>query len=95
MSIQTALRDNQATIIDVRESYEFEVDHIHGALNIPLGEVPRRFTEFRNMTKPLVLYCRSGNRSGQAANYLLANGIKEVYNGGGLYDMKHYLLNAR
>lgn len=95
MSIQTALRENKATIIDVREPYEFKADHIQGALNIPLGEVPGRIKELREMAKPLVLYCRSGNRSGQAANYLLANGFREVYNGGGLYDMKHYLMNAR
>lgn len=95
MSIQTALRENQVTIIDVREPYEFETDHIQGSLNIPLGEVPGCIKELHQMAKPLVLYCRSGNRSGQAANYLVANGVTEVYNGGGLYDMKHYLMNAR
>jgi rhodanese-related sulfurtransferase len=40
--------------------------------------------EFKNMSKPLIMYCRSGGRSGQATHYLSMNGVEEVYNGGSL-----------
>jgi phage shock protein E len=39
------------------------------------------------MPKPIVVYCRSGNRSGMAVNILGQNGVNEVYNGGGIHDM--------
>ena len=40
------------------------------------------------MTKPIVAYCKSGNRSGMAVSILKQNGITDVINGGGLDDLK-------
>jgi len=74
---------NEATIVDVREPFEYEMGRVEGSINIPLGEVPGRIDEFKNMKKPLVLCCASGNRSGQATNFLTQNGVDQVYNGGG------------
>lgn len=74
---------NEATIVDVREPFEYQMGKVDGSINIPLGEVPRRIDEFKNMKKPLVLCCASGNRSGQATNFLAQNGVDQVYNGGG------------
>ncbi|MGE0561375.1 MAG: rhodanese-like domain-containing protein [Flavobacteriales bacterium] len=74
---------NEATIVDVREPFEFEMGRVEGSVNIPLGEVPGRVQEFKNMKKPLVLCCASGGRSGQATSFLAQNGVEEVYNGGG------------
>ncbi len=73
----------EATIIDVREPYEFELGCVEGSVNIPLGQVPGKIEEFKNMKKPLVLCCASGNRSGQAVQFLEANGVEDIYNGGG------------
>ena len=74
---------NEATIVDVREPFEYQMGKVDGSINIPLGEVPGRIDEFKNMKKPLVLCCASGNRSGQATNFLAQNGVDQVYNGGG------------
>lgn len=74
---------NEATIVDVREPFEYRMGKVDGSINIPLGEVPGRIDEFKNMKKPLVLCCASGNRSGQATNFLAQNGVEQVYNGGG------------
>lgn len=60
---------------------EFISGHPNGAINIPLQELPDRLDEFRNMKQPLVLCCASGNRSGQACQYLEQNGI-DAENGG-------------
>jgi len=73
----------EATIIDVREPFEFEEGCVKGSVNIPLGQVPQKVEEFKAMKKPLVLCCASGGRSGQAVQFLEANGVEDVYNGGG------------
>ena len=73
----------EATIIDVREPNEFSMGSVEGSTNIPLGQVPNMIEEFNNMKKPLVLCCASGGRSGQAVQFLEANGVEDIYNGGG------------
>lgn len=79
-------------IVDVRSAWEYENNHINGAKNIPLEEIPYKVEEFKAFKSPLVLYCRSGNRSAMAVSILKQNGITEVYNGGGLSDLQ-FLLN--
>lgn len=78
----------QATIVDVRSEAEFASGHVKGSVNIPLNEVPQRVEEFKNMSKPLVLCCLSGGRSGQATAFLKQHGLEEVYNGGGWADVQ-------
>tara|TARA_R110001592_G_C13184603_1_gene751447 strand:+ start:6321 stop:6596 length:276 start_codon:yes stop_codon:yes gene_type:complete len=73
----------EATIIDVRTPGEFVEGCVEGSTNIPLDQVPHKIEEFKNMKKPLVLCCASGNRSGQAVQFLEANGVDNIYNGGG------------
>ncbi|MCB9359984.1 MAG: rhodanese-like domain-containing protein [Flavobacteriales bacterium] len=73
----------EATIIDVRTPGEFAMGCVEGSVNIPLDQVPHKIEEFKNMKKPLVLCCASGNRSGQAVQFLEANGVDNIYNGGG------------
>ncbi len=72
-----------ATIIDVREPNECAMGMVEGSTNIPLGQVPNKIEEFKAMKKPLVLCCASGGRSGQAVQFLEANGVEDIYNGGG------------
>ncbi len=93
MSTLKELIKNPATIVvDVRSSWEYEANHIPGAKNIPLEEVPYKLEEFKAFKNPIVLYCRSGNRSGMAVSILKQNGVADVYNGGGLGDVQ-FLLN--
>jgi rhodanese-related sulfurtransferase len=53
-------------VIDVRRDYEYEAGHIPGARHIELNELTAKAEEIGN-DKPVVFYCRSGNRSGMAA----------------------------
>ena len=39
------------------------------------------------MPQPIIVFCRSGNRSGNAAIFLQAQGLEEVFNGGGFQDV--------
>jgi len=91
-SLKVLVRKPETVIVDVRSQWEYEMEHIPGAKNIPLEEISFKLDEFRTFNHPVVLYCRSGNRSGMAVSILKQNGVAEVYNGGGLGDMQ-FLLN--
>ncbi len=92
MTIRELVKEKGATVIDVRSSWEFEDGHVENALNIPLEEIHGRITEINALKGPFLLYCRSGNRSGMACSILQQSGITEVYNGGGLADMRIALM---
>jgi rhodanese-related sulfurtransferase len=53
-------------VIDVRRDYEYEAGHIPGARHIELNDLTAKAEEI-GKDKPVVFYCRSGNRSGMAA----------------------------
>lgn len=72
-------------LIDVRTPEEFASGHIAGAQNIPLQELPNRLGELPQ-DQPIVLYCRSGNRSGQAMQLLAKAGYDHLYNLGGVIE---------
>lgn len=92
MSLSEVLKSGNYQLIDVREPMELEMDgQIDGAKNIPLGEVQDRKDEILNSEKPVVLFCRSGNRSGKALEYLTVEGLKNGYNGGGWSELKAHL----
>jgi len=91
-TLKELMKDPATRVVDVRSPLEYATEHIPGAQNIPLEEVTARLAEFRSNHKPVVLYCRSGNRSGIAVNILKKNGITDVYNGGSLENMQ-FLLN--
>ncbi len=76
-----------ARVIDVRSPAEFSDGAYKGAVNIPLTLLPLRMQELEPKDRPIVLYCASGARSGQAARLLKKAGFSDVINAGGLDDM--------
>lgn len=70
-------------LIDVRTPEEFASGHLPNAINIPLQEMSSRLGEI-SQDEPVVLYCRSGNRSGQAAQLLGEEGFTQVLDLGGI-----------
>lgn len=88
MTLEEAIQKGEGTVVDVRTPGEFMGGNVAGSINIPLNEVPQRIEEFRNFAKPLMVCCASGNRSGQAASFLGANGI-ECYNVGSWMDVNY------
>ena len=75
-------------LLDVRESFElFSLGKIDGVVNIPIGELTSRINEIpADKNKGIVCICASGNRSYEAAHYLVKNGYKNVMNlEGGTY----------
>lgn len=70
-----------AFLVDVREPGEFAGGTAKGAVNIPLGSVASQLEKFKGKEN-IIVFCRSGNRSGQAKTILEQNGFKNVVNGG-------------
>jgi rhodanese-related sulfurtransferase len=67
-------------ILDVRTPAEFETQHIAGAYNVPLDTLGEHGTEIRaNVTDPIVLVCRSGQRARKAEDALRASGMANLH----------------
>lgn len=75
------LVNSNAFLVDVRSPGEFAGGSAKGAVNIPLDSVTQRINEFKGK-EHIVVFCRSGNRSGQAKSILENNGFTNVTNGG-------------
>lgn len=70
-----------AYLVDVRSAAEFKSGSVPGAVNIPVESIPQQLSKLAN--KPhIVVFCRSGNRSGYAKSLLENAGITNVINGG-------------
>ena len=74
-------------ILDVREQYEYDESHIPGAVLLPLGQVEEKAQEVLPDKEQLILvYCRSGRRSKQAADALVKLGYTNIKEFGGIID---------
>ena len=73
------------TLVDVRTPEEFSGGYIPGAININLQELQQKLSRIPK-DQPVIVYCRSGNRSAFAANILKQAGYTEVYDLGGIID---------
>ena len=77
--------EQQALIVDVRTPEEFADGHYPGAINIPHESILEGLNQLGVTTSTaVILYCRSGNRSGQAEQALREKGFTEARNAGGL-----------
>ncbi|MFH1803620.1 MAG: rhodanese-like domain-containing protein [Pseudomonadota bacterium] len=78
--------DDPIVILDVRESGEFEICAIDGAIHIPLGELAGRLDEL-DANRPVAVLCHHGVRSRHGGMLLEANGFKDVFNVTGGIDV--------
>lgn len=75
------LNHDNALLIDVREDAEFKEGHIINARHIPLGSLQKRLIELEGYKdKPVLVCCRSGQRSGSACGVLRKAGFQNVTN---------------
>ncbi len=86
MSIKEIYETKEVVLVDVRTPLEFQGGSVVGAINIPMNEVVARIDELKKM-EPLVVFCRSGNRSEQVMHYLRNQGVSEVWNGGSWIEL--------
>jgi rhodanese-related sulfurtransferase len=79
------VNQQQAVVVDLRDSNEFKQGHIVDAVNIPHTKLADRMTELEPYrARPLILVCKMGQHSGAAAKALVEKGFEQVsrLNGG-------------
>lgn len=81
---------NGAMVLDVRTQLEWDEDHLDGAKHIVLNLIPLKIDEIKSWDKPVIAVCKSGGRSGQAAQFLKQNGV-DVINGGPWQNVAQHL----
>ncbi len=68
-------------LVDVRETFEFQIGRIPGSVLIPLGEIPGRFSELEPYKdKEIVVHCKMGGRSQRAIDFLKTKGFTKLRN---------------
>ncbi|MBL0913394.1 MAG: rhodanese-like domain-containing protein [Bacteroidia bacterium] len=90
MNIESLIKERKGTLIDVRGYDEFIGGHVAGSRNIPLQEIPARLDELKKLPAPLILFCASGNRSGQAWSFLSQQDI-DCVNAGSWLDVNYMI----
>ena len=73
------LVDDEVTLVDVREQWEFDICQIKGAILIPLGEIAESYVNLNKNSK-IALYCHSGIRSMHVADFLLSKDFQSLVN---------------
>lgn len=97
LGVHDALRmmnNKGTTLVDVREAKEYAEGHMPHTINIPLSQLADRINELNKAKgKPIVVVCRSGNRSKKGAVALAKNGFDQLYsmNGGTVAWEKEHL----
>ena len=77
------------TIVDVRTKGEFQGGHLKKAINVPLDTLPGSLPKL-DKSKPVILCCASGMRSGAAKRVLESAGFTAVHNGGSWTSLRKY-----
>lgn len=84
-----ALQSPDSVLIDVRTAEEFAADALPGAEQIDHEQIASRISAIApDKDTPIVLYCRSGRRSGIAEESLRAMGYNNLINAGGYDELK-------
>ncbi len=79
-AVKALLGRDDVLIIDVREQAEYDAGHIPGVTLIPMNQVANRLAEIPK-DKPVIVTCRSGNRSSQVVDFLRQQqGYTNVHN---------------
>jgi len=82
--------EEEVTIVDVRTKEEYLEAHIEGAVLLTLDTIPEKAEEvLSDKNETYLIYCRSGNRSNQAARELVAMGYQKIYDFGGIIDWEY------
>lgn len=91
----SAKKKDEVLIIDVRSPEEYKAGHIENAININIEGFEDNLGIIEDKKDfPIIVYCNSGKKSGQAAETLVNNGFKDVTNADGVkqfeYNLVHY-----
>jgi rhodanese-related sulfurtransferase len=81
LNVTHLINTQDAVLLDVRETKEYEDGRLPNAVHIPLSQLDSRANELAKLTsRPVVAYCASGGRSRSAGAALARMGFKDIYN---------------
>jgi len=81
--------DENSQVIDVRTVQEYKEGHLKNAINIPHAEIKNKINEYvKDKDQKIILYCRSGRRSGIAEKTLKEMGYTNAINAGAYEKLK-------
>jgi len=81
--------ESGALLVDVRSAEEFNKDHLEGAINIEWDKTQALMVAIGMDTRrPVVFYCRTGNRAGKSIVELKARGYSNIFNATGLEALR-------
>lgn len=80
--VKRFIKEQQAQLVDVRTPEEFAMSQLPGAVNLPLHEIHVTAEPKLDKSLPVIVFCRSGQRSQMALQILQSLGFSEVYNMG-------------
>ena len=87
------MASQEVVVVDVRTQEEYDGGHIENAVLVPNESIGSEMPEaLPDKEAPLLVYCRSGRRSKDAAEKLLALGYQSVYDFGGVIDWPYELV---
>ena len=66
-------------LLDVREPWEFEICHIEGSINIPMGQIPNELAQLQNYDEVIVI-CHHGIRSQNVIRFLQQRSVEGLVN---------------
>lgn len=86
--------DDPVVVVDVRTPSEYAGGHIKGSILIPNETISTasKPEKLPNLDDTILVYCRSGNRSAQAARKLVSLGYLNVYDFGGINDWPYEIV---
>lgn len=85
---ESLIAEEEVVLLDVRTPNEFNQGHIPDAVLLPVDQITQVEEIVPDKSTPVVVYCRSGNRSSTAAKQLDNMGYKRVYDLGGIQSWR-------
>ncbi len=80
VELPALINHESAVVVDISEPNDFKRGHVPNAINLPLGRLQEEIKKLSKYKgKPIVVTCRAGNKSGQAAAILARNEFDKIY----------------
>ena len=73
------LKNEKPLLLDVREPWEYEICHIDGSINIPMGHIPQQLAQLQGATE-IVVICHHGIRSQNVIRFLQQQSVDGLVN---------------
>lgn len=78
MNIYLSQLKPEYNIIDIRDSYSYNLEHVYNAINIPMNELLSNVNKYLNKNEKYYIYCKSGIRSKKTCDLLSTLGYDVV-----------------